>query len=179
MGRMPDLARTTGAQRGCIEAMMSRLLTAVIFSCLVTLLGGCGLVPGDPEPPDNGFRVDDGVVSIYVPLCANETVNGAEVRRFDSKGDGHVEWRGTQVRDPRQHLVVLDASGWIASTGTFRYEAGMSFGVDVEGSVRNYGGSFIRPDAISSPLPPGQYDVAGSVMSAAEIDARADCPKPS
>jgi hypothetical protein len=176
---MPDLARTTGAQRGCIEAMMSRLLTAVIFSCLVTLLGGCGLVPGDPEPPDNGYRVDDGVVSIYVPLCANETVNGADVLRIDSKGDGHVEWRGTRVRDPRQHLVVLDASDWIASTGKFRYEAGTSFGVDVSGSVRNYGGSFLTPDAIRSPLPPGHYDVNGTVMSADEIDAQANCDKPS
>lgn len=176
---MPDLARTTGAQRGYIEGMMSTRLAAVVFSCLVTLLSGCGLVPGDPEPPDNGFRVDDGVVSIYVPLCANETVNGAEVRRFDSKGDGHVEWRGIQVRDPRQHLVILDASGWIASTGKFCYEADMSFGVDVEASIRNYGGSFLTPDAISSPLPPGQYDVNGSVMSAGEIDAQADCDKPS
>ena len=151
-------------------------LAAVVFPCLVTVLTGCGLVPGDPEPPDNGFRVDAGVVSIYVPLCANETVNGADVLRFDSKGDGHVEWRGTRVRDPRQHLVVLDASGWIASTGKFRYEAGMSFGVDVAGSIRNYGGSFLTPDAIRSPLPPGQYDVGGTVMSADEIDARANCP---
>jgi hypothetical protein len=162
-----------------VATCASRLLPAVAFSCFVTLLTGCGLVPGDPVPPADGYRVDDGVVSIYVPLCANETVTGAEVRRIDSNGDGHVGWRGTRVRDPRQHLVVLDASSWIASTGKFRYEAGMSFAVDVEGSVRNYGGSFLTPDAIRSPLPPGQYDVDGRVMSASEIDAQADCEKSS
>ncbi|MEU8221449.1 hypothetical protein [Kribbella sp. NPDC048915] len=150
----------------------------MILSCLVALSSGCGLLPGDPELPANGYRVDNGIVSIYIPLCAGERVNSAEVRRIDDKGDGHVEWRGTQVRDPRQHLVVLDASGWTASTGTFRYETGASFGVDVEGSIRNYGGSFIAPDTISSPLPPGQYDVNGSVMSADEIDAQANCENP-
>jgi hypothetical protein len=162
-----------------VASRASRLLPAVAFSCLVNQLNGCVLVPGVPEPTADGYRVDDGIVSIYVPLCANETVNGAEIRRIDSNGDGHVEWRGTRVRDPRQHLVVLDASGWIASTGKLRYEAGRSFGVDVEGSVRNYGGSFLPPDAIRSPLPGGLYDVDGRVMSACEIDAQADCEKSS
>lgn len=148
--------------------LISRLAAGLLGYSLLT---GCFL-PGDPEGVLIGIRVDDGVVSAYLPLCPGERVTGAEAS--DPRGDGRVLWTGKGPSDPKAKVVQINGTGWREQTGSFRSDGKAEFGIDVDTTQGAYGaGGLVK---IATDLPPGTYEVSGGRrLTGPEIDALAPC----
>ena len=58
--------------------VLNRMVTVGLLATVGAVVTGC-FAPGDPEGVAIGMRVDDGVLTVYVPLCPGESVTSAEV----------------------------------------------------------------------------------------------------
>lgn len=147
--------------------MLVARVAAGLAGCFI--LTGCFL-PGDPEGVGIGLRVDDGIISLYLPLCAGEKVAGAYLD--DPRGDGKRLWHAEGPADPTSKVVQLGGTGWKKQTGSYQYGSHeLSMGVD--GPKRSYGAGGI--DRLPTDLPPGTYVVDGEKLTGPDIDARNPC----
>lgn len=145
---------------------------AAVIGCVV--VAGC-LAPSDPEGPPVGIRVENGVLTVYMPLCPEERLVSAQVD--DPHGNGTVLWKGERPAKPDEKIVQLGGSAWGQQSGAFIYN-GQDFSLDITGTVRTYGSSRDGRRLIAD-LPPGSYDLDGKKITAAELDAQSDCKKTS
>jgi hypothetical protein len=152
--------------------VLNRIVVSAVaaLSCLV--LAGC-FVPGDPEGPPVGLRVEQGVLVVYLPLCSGEKVVSGHID--NPNGGGKPFWTGEQPTRPADKIIKLGRVDWGKQSGAFSYD-GQEFGLNVVGTVRNYGTSAIDRKLIVD-LPDGTYDLDGKRVTAAEIDQKSDCKK--
>jgi hypothetical protein len=147
---------------------------AARLAIAATTLGvasGCFLAPSDPEGPSIGVRVDDGVLSVYLPLCPGEKVLDGLVG--DPRGDGKELWSAKGPTHPTAKLVRLGGTGWKEQSGSYRYD-GQDITLDVDATKRSYGAGFIDESAVKD-LPAGTYNLNGKRATPADIEAASPC----
>lgn len=163
-----------GSRPGWLPVLNRRLVGVGLLAAIGAAVTGCFFAPSDPEGPAIGLRVDDGVLTVYVPLCPGESVKSAEVDL--PQGNGKVVMTVKGPTEPESAVVRFDATGWRRVSGSFRY-TGQEFGVSVIGTVRYYGaGIFDRK--IPGDLPQGTYDSDGRRVTSTDLDSERDCSKP-
>ena len=149
-----------------------RPLSAGMLATMCVVLAGC-FAPGDPEGVPVGLRVDDGVISMYVPLCPGERVTSGNIDL--PQGNGKRVWSGEDPLRPDSKLVRFDQTAWRKTTGSFRY-TGQDFGIDVIGTVQSYGAG-MGTRKLPGDLPEGFYDSDGKKVTAADLDSKAKCAR--
>ncbi|MEU4394579.1 hypothetical protein [Kribbella sp. NPDC023855] len=146
---------------------VARLAIAATICCSAT---GCFLAPSDPEGVNIGLRVDDGVVTLYVPLCPGEKVTAAYLD--NPLGDGQRLWTGQGPTDPTSKVIRLGDPGWKKQSGSYRYD-GTEIAVGVDGPDHSYGAGIIGK--IPTDLPPGVYSVDSKTITGPELDQQPHC----
>ncbi|MFI5712269.1 hypothetical protein [Kribbella sp. NPDC051620] len=149
-------------------SIAARSAVAATILCTVS---GCFL-PAHPEGVSIGLRVDDGVVTLYIPLCAGQKIAWAYLD--DPLGDGKQLWRGDGPTDPAAKVVRLGGSGWKSQTGSYRYD-GHEIGVGVELADVDFGYGAGVTRKLRSDLPKGTYESNGKQMTPAQLDAQDHC----
>ncbi|NTW39414.1 MAG: hypothetical protein HGA44_05925 [Cellulomonadaceae bacterium] len=145
-------------------------LSAMLF-CTAAALGGCGYLPSDPESPPVGIRLDDGVLSVVVPRCADDAVLSAAVWARSEASSPPPRWTGSGFRGDQDRGIALAGTDWATTDG--EYSTLDAYDVEVETENTIYGMAFEEPrtlDEISS-LPDGSFDVNGAVMTSADYFA--------
>lgn len=147
---------------------VARLAVAATILCATT---GCFL-PAHPGGVSIGLRADDGLVTLYVPLCAGERVASAYLD--DPLGDGKQLWRGEGPAAPAAKVVRLGGPGWKGQTGSYRYD-GHEIAVGVELASVDIGYSAGIMGKLRTDLPKGTYDMDGKQVTPEEIEAQDHC----
>jgi hypothetical protein len=151
-----------------------KMSTAARLAIAATVLGsstGCFLAPSDPAGPSIGIRVDDGVLTVYVPLCPGEKVLDASVD--DPRGDGKQLWSTKAPTHPTAKVVRLGGAGWKEQTGSYQYD-NQELTMDIGATKRSYGAGILDEPLLKN-LPANTYDLNGKPTTLAEIDARSAC----
>jgi hypothetical protein len=148
------------------------MVTVGLLATVGAVVTGC-FAPGDPEGVAIGMRVDDGVLTVYVPLCPGESVKSAEVDLF--KGNGKRVLTVEEPIEPESKVVRLDTTAWRRVSGSFRY-TGQEFGMNVISTAQTYGAAAVDRK-IPTDLPQGTYDSDGKRVTPTDLDSRRDCNK--
>ncbi|GAA0925794.1 hypothetical protein GCM10009554_05530 [Kribbella koreensis] len=141
-----------------------------IAAAVLAAASGCFL-PGDPVGPSIGIRVDDGVLTVYVPLCPGEKVLGATLD--DPSGDGKQLWSAKGPAHPTSKVVRLGGADWKQQTGSYKYD-NQEVTMDIDATKRSYGGGVIEEPLLKD-LPAGTYDLNGKRATPADIEAQSNC----
>lgn len=152
--------------------VLNRMVTVGLLATVGAVVTGC-FAPGDPEGVAIGMRVDDGVLTVYVPLCPGESVTSAEVDL--PQGNGKRVLTVEEPIEPESKVVRLDATAWRRVSGSFRY-TGQEFGLNAISAAQTYGAAAIDRK-IPSDLPQGTYDSDGKRVTPTDLDFRRDCKK--
>jgi hypothetical protein len=151
--------------------MNTSFARVAIAATILCVTSGCFL-PAHPEGVNIGLRVDDGVVTLYIPLCAGEKVATAYLD--DPLGDGKELWRAEGPADPAAKVVRLGGPGWKSQSGSYRYDGHeIGVGVELASTDRGYGSGVMGK--LRTDLPKGAYEIEGKQVTPEVIDAQDHC----
>jgi hypothetical protein len=163
---------------------MRRTLALVLGAlAAVWVVAGCGILPTEPVLPPVGVRLDNGVLSVIVPICPNDSVRSASVSRMAAESiPSDAPWSATGFTGDQSRGIALGPQDWSSISGD--YSGWTWFGVEVRTDGHSYGGGFEMPEGLGKlqSLPSGSFYVDGKIVKAADYQASVardfPCPAP-
>ena len=163
--------------RRATTATLRRTVLPAAF--VLSVVGACGLVPSDPEPPPVGLRLDDDVLTVLIPRCPGEQVVAARVETQAADGSWQPVWHATTFGGDAADGVELAEGAWEHTEGDYADPDGL-VGIAVDTSHALYGAGRVDLDDLRG-LPPGEYSVdsgVGDAQEYARLVADFPCPGP-
>ncbi|WP_019136133.1 hypothetical protein [Cellulomonas massiliensis] len=147
--------------------MVQAVRGSVLVLGVAALLATSACLPTQPEGRSVGVRLDDGVITMLVPLCAGEVVEAVEVRAVTPEDRPAADWRASGDL-AGGNVLTLSSEGWRETRGSYEHLGAISIDVATD---RGYLGTVIDDLDEFRGLPDDTYVVDGQRQRSDEVEA--------
>ncbi|MFC9327382.1 hypothetical protein [Kitasatospora sp. NPDC057015] len=170
---------------GRLQAVSVRRISAAVGALTCTVgLSGCFM--SDPDPFPFGYRMTEGSVEVFVPMCPEDRLES--IRAADVSGE-RVELfsatRPTPSQADKGSFIIHDSRGWapegFEERQIFHSSTDLPKLLEVDYGITSGSGAADVADldkVAAATLEPGQYWTRNGVMTAEQINKQFHCNNP-